>query len=166
MRLSAFTHGAEALDDEGKNAEVSTAPASQRIAVRTTASRVHMYRVQHTAEPGLPPSLVHLAPALRPAHIVLTQSVDVSAYGCSCTLLAGVFVRPVLACSFSTRVRANSVTAGPCRYFWCDNRTGEQHRDTRFLDWSCANGASCVRRCHTPSNFISLPSHQQHTGTS
>jgi hypothetical protein len=89
VKLSAFTHGAEALEDEGKNAEVSTSPASQRIAVRTTASRVHMYRVQQTTEQALPPSLVNLAPALRPAHIVLTQSVDVSAFGCSCALLAG-----------------------------------------------------------------------------
>ena len=124
VRLSAFTHGAEALEDEGKNAEVSTAPASQRIAVRTTASRVHMYRVQQTAEQGLPPALVHLAPALRPAHIVLTQSVDISAYGCSCALLAGVFVRLVLAYSFCAHDgQIQSVTAGFCRYFWCDSRT-------------------------------------------
>jgi hypothetical protein len=89
VRLAVFTHGAEALEDEGKNAEVSASPESQRIAVRTTASRVHMYRVQPAAEQALPPSLAQLAPALRPAHIVLTQSVDISSYGCGCALLAG-----------------------------------------------------------------------------
>lgn len=93
IKLAAFTHGEDALEDEGQNAGVAAVhSAQQRFAVRTTAARVHMYRVQHNTDGVLPSALRQIAPCMRDASVVLTQSVDVSAYGNCSALLAGVLV--------------------------------------------------------------------------
>lgn len=90
LLLSCFTHAKEALETEGHNAKLTTSPATQRIAVCTTRQCIHLYRPQPSSKASmLPPSLQHLMPAINPADLVLTHSINISESGIPSAIASG-----------------------------------------------------------------------------